>query len=241
MRSAVKLRPVLGRLALCRNDPSLAPYEHLLWDRYQRYEGRFREIETNEGSLTAFADSYKTFGVHLDPDGAPGDVRYVEYAPGAARLCLTGDFNDWARWEHVGEVDEFGRWTVRVPASAGLRHGAHVRVVMETPDRRVIDRIPAWIRAVAPSPDEGATHHDGVYHDPPPGSGTRGRTRNPRRSLVRFASTRRTWACRPRNTVTGRTASSRTNTSSASPIWDTTRCSSWLSRITRITRVSGTR
>ena len=169
MRSAVKLRPVLGRLALCRNDPSLAPYEHLLWDRYQRYEGRFREIETNEGSLTAFADSYETFGVHPDPDGVPGDVRYVEYAPGAARLCLTGDFNDWARWEHVGEVDEFGRWTVRVPASAGLRHGAHVRVVMETPDGRVIDRIPAWIRAVAPSPDEGATHHDGVYHDPPPG------------------------------------------------------------------------
>ena len=27
-------RPILGRLALCRNDPSLAPYEHLLKARY---------------------------------------------------------------------------------------------------------------------------------------------------------------------------------------------------------------
>ena len=43
----VRLRPIHGRLALCRNEPSLMPYEHLLYGRYQRFEGRLEEIEKN--------------------------------------------------------------------------------------------------------------------------------------------------------------------------------------------------
>ena len=95
----VRLRPIHGRLALCRNEPSLMPYEHLLYGRYQRFEGRLEEIEKNHGTLQAFAESYKEYGLHPKPDGAPGDVRYVEYAPGAKRLSLMGDFNGWKAWE----------------------------------------------------------------------------------------------------------------------------------------------
>ena len=166
-RATRRLRPILGRLALCRNEPSLAPYEGLLWDRYARFESRASEIEANEGSLRAFADAYKTYGVHPDPTGAPGDVRYVEYAPGATRLALIGEFNGWRRdFEHEGSKDEFGRWTVRVPRSAGLSHGAHIRTLMELPDGSVVDRIPAWINKIAPCEDEGATYHNGVYWNP---------------------------------------------------------------------------
>ena len=162
-------RPILGRLALCRNDPSLAPYEGALKARYDLHASRRDEITRNEGSLGAFAESYREYGVHPDtaPDACEGDVRYVEYAPGASRLSLMGDFNDWTPWEFEGEKDEFGKWTVRVPAEAGLRHGGRIRVAMQTAEGGTFDRIPAWIRAIAPCEDEGANYHNGVYYDPP--------------------------------------------------------------------------
>ena len=163
-------RPILGRLALCRNDPSLAPYEHLLKARYDLHEARRDEIVTNEGSLGAFAESYETYGIHPDrsPGAVEGDLVYVEYAPGASRLSLMGDFNGWTPWQFEGEKDAFGKWTVKIPAAARLRHGAQVRVAMENAsDGAYFDRIPAWIRQIAPCADEGANYHNGVYYDPP--------------------------------------------------------------------------
>ena len=75
--------------ALVRKEPKLAPYENLVYNRYMRYENRYHEITEKEGSLEAFGDSYKTYGLHPDPSGAPGAVRYVEYAPSAKRLSLS--------------------------------------------------------------------------------------------------------------------------------------------------------
>ena len=169
----VRLRPIHGRLALCRNEPSLMPYEQLLYGRYQRFEGRLEEIEQNHGSLQAFAEAYKEYGLHPKPGGSPGDVRYVEYAPGAKRLSLMGDFNGWKAWEFEGVVDEFGKWVVDVPAAAGLTHGSQVRVVMESHDGRQFDRVPSWIQRIVQCCDEESgearCYHNGVYHDPPPG------------------------------------------------------------------------
>ena len=166
------------------------PYEHLLYGRYQRFEGRLEEIEKNHGTLQAFAESYKEYGLHPKPDGAPGDVRYVEYAPGAKRLSLMGDFNGWKAWEFEGERDEFGKWTLDVPAAAGLEHGSQVRVVMES-DGRQFDRVPAWIQRIVQCCDEesGETrcYHNGVYHDPPEGERHEWRHEKPR---VRPASLR---------------------------------------------------
>ena len=163
-------RPILGRLALCRNDPSLAPYEGLLKARYDLHESRYDEIVRNEGSLKEFAESYKRYGIHKDvsPGAKPGDVTYVEYAPGAKRLSLMGDFNEWTPWEFEGEKDDFGNWTVKIPNAAGLNHGAAVRVAMETSDGEYFDRIPAWIQQIAPAAQETeANYHNGVYYDPP--------------------------------------------------------------------------
>jgi 1,4-alpha-glucan branching enzyme len=169
----VRLRPIHGRLALCRNEPSLMPYEQLLYGRYQRFEGRLEEIEQNHGTIQAFAEAYKEYGLHPKPGGSPGDVRYVEYAPGAKRLSLMGDFNGWKAWEFEGAVDEFGKWVVDVPAAAGLTHGSQVRVVMESHDDRQFDRVPAWIQRIVQCCDEESgearCYHNGVYHDPPPG------------------------------------------------------------------------
>jgi hypothetical protein len=163
-------RPVLGKLALTRNDPSLAPYEHLLKARWEKQQSRYETIVANEGSLRTFASAYKTFGLHPSDAKKPGyekgDVTYTEYAPGAAKLSLMGDFNEWTPGEFHGTVDEFGKWTVLVPASAGLVNGSQVRVAITTATGKYFTRIPAWIRQVTPCLFEGAAgHHNGVYDD----------------------------------------------------------------------------
>ena len=187
VRHQVRL-PIPGGLRLSPNFDALrAPALR----RDQRFEGRLEEIEKNHGTLQAFAESYKEYGLHPKPDGAPGDVRYVEYAPGAKRLSLMGDFNGWKAWEFEGERDEFGKWTLDVPAAAGLKHGSQVRVVMESHDGRQFDRVPAWIQRIVQCCDEesGETrcYHNGVYHDPPEGERHEWRHEKPR---VRPASLR---------------------------------------------------
>ena len=92
--------------------------------------------------IEAFASAYKSYGLHRVEGGG---VRYREYAPGAKRLCLMGEFNGWQPWEFEGKKDQFGAWEVNIPPSAGLMHGMQVRVVMESGDGKVeFDRIPAW-------------------------------------------------------------------------------------------------
>ena len=173
-----KFRPVQGKLALVRKEPKLAPFENLIYNRYMRYENRYHEITNKEGSLEAFGDSYKTYGLHPDPAAGAGAVRYVEWAPSAKRVSLMGDFNDWKPWEYNGVRDgdpetgegTTGTWTVSIPASAGLKHGMQVRVVMETEDGRQFDRIPAWIQSIAPcSQEDCGVYHNGIYYDPPEG------------------------------------------------------------------------
>ena len=160
-------RPILGRLALCRNDPSLAPYEGALKARRLARVAARRD-HAKRRYAGAFAESYREYGVHPDtaPDACEGDVRYVEYAPGASRLSLMGDFNDWTPWEFEGEKDEL-RSGCCGSRRTWLRLGGRIRVAMQTAEGGTFDRIPAWIRAIAPCEDEGANYHNGVYYDPP--------------------------------------------------------------------------
>ena len=189
----VRLRPIHGRLALCRNEPSLMPYEHLLYGRYQRFEGRLEEIEKNHGTLQAFsAESYKLSMARIlgRPTARRGmcDTWNTRRAPSDCPSWATSTVESV---EFEGERDEFGKWTLDIPAAAGLEHGSQVRVVMESHDGRQFDRVPAWIQRIVQCCDEesGETrcYHNGVYHATRPrGSGTSGSTRSP--SPARVAS-----------------------------------------------------
>ena len=96
---------------------------------------------------------------------------------------------------------------------------------METPDGRVIDQS-AWIRAGAVPRRE---RHASVYPRPP--RGRRGSTKTEKPRSLRIYEARGHVV---RGTPSRDIPRVRGPTPGASPIWDTTRCSSWLSRITGV-------
>jgi 1,4-alpha-glucan branching enzyme len=97
------------------DDPSLSNFSQAIQDRYNRFLAKLSELEQAEGSIVDFAQSYKDLGFHHTAEG----LIYKEWAPGAKALTLSGDFNEWRRWEHVGEKDQYGVWTLRVPNLEG--------------------------------------------------------------------------------------------------------------------------
>ncbi|MFN9973816.1 MAG: 1,4-alpha-glucan-branching enzyme, partial [Phycisphaerae bacterium] len=101
-------------------------------------------------SLREFANGHEYFGFTRgkDASGRAG-VWYREWAPGATRLALIGEFNFWDKHAHVMTRDDFGVWSVFVPdeGKAKLNHDAKVKVhVVHTGGAN--DRIPAYIRRV---------------------------------------------------------------------------------------------
>lgn len=131
-------------------DPWLAPYADDLRARYRRFRDRLAEVERAEGSLLAFADGHRRFGLNRGiHDGQPG-VWYREWAPGAEALFLTGDFNGWNRHSHPLTCDRYGVWSLFLSDDrygASLVHGSRCKVHVVSA-MGALDRIPAYIRRV---------------------------------------------------------------------------------------------
>lgn len=151
--------------ALCRTDGLLSAHRDALHARQQRFIARYRELEAG-GGLDAVSQGHRYFGFNRGQrDGAPG-VFYREWAPGAERLFLTGDFNGWDRGSHPLVRDAYGVWSVFVPdeGSAPLCHGSRLKVHVVTA-RGAQDRVPAYVRRAVQDP----VSHDfaGQHWDPP--------------------------------------------------------------------------
>ena len=63
--------PVLNRglFKVVIDDPSIQCVNEHIKNRYDRYLQKKREIERQEGSLSNFALSYKTYGIHRTATG----------------------------------------------------------------------------------------------------------------------------------------------------------------------------
>ncbi len=152
-----------GLIAL---DPWLEPYADALRHRYARYRQRLEEIIAAEGSLERFSCGHEYFGFNRgERDGQPG-IWYREWAPGAQGLYLTGDFNSWDRRDHPLTRDEFGVWSIFLPADPydhRLLHRSRVKVHVVS-SLGAMDRIPAYIRRAVYEPDANA--YTGQYWEP---------------------------------------------------------------------------
>src|SRR5207237_568387 len=92
---------------------------------------------------------------------------YREWAPGARRLSLVGDFNAWDRNAAPMERDEFGVWRLFLPDAAfrdRLVHGSRVKVHVAA-EQGEMDRIPAYIRRVVQ--EDRSTAYTGQFWEPP--------------------------------------------------------------------------
>lgn len=72
---------------------------------------------------------YDLLGAHLtEVDGVHG-TRFAVWAPNAAQVYVSGDFNDWQEQMHPMQTS--GVWELFIP---GVRAGAHYKFIIVTPD-----------------------------------------------------------------------------------------------------------
>lgn len=141
------------KFRLVQADPWLEPSAQDIEDRYNRFKERLENISKDFRSLSQFADGHKYFGINYDEN--KGGWTYREWAPQASALFLTGDFNNWEKFTHPLEKNEYGIWEIFLD-EAGYKdtfvHGSKVKVIVDSP-RGIQYRIPAYIRRAVQDDD----------------------------------------------------------------------------------------
>ncbi len=134
-------------LPIIKEDSWLEPVSQEIYKRYERYLKRKKTIESDYGSLTAFASAYQNMGFHLNNDHSL--LTYREWAPAAKGLFLIGDFNDWEYFTHPLEKKENGIWEIKLRLSdyPKLIHKSKLKVVVQS-DSGTEAKIPAYISRV---------------------------------------------------------------------------------------------
>jgi 1,4-alpha-glucan branching enzyme len=102
--------------------------------RIELYSGETQEFEDPyrfQPLLTPFElylhgegtnhESYRTLGAHLVNCEGTAGVRFAVWAPNAAVVSVTGDFNQWDRTRHPMRLRDGGVWEIFIP---GLGDGA---------------------------------------------------------------------------------------------------------------------
>jgi 1,4-alpha-glucan branching enzyme len=148
-------------------DPWLEPFVDGLRSRYAVFKKWYDEIQKTEGGLANFSKGYEKMGLHVDPQSQA--VTYREYAPGVEKASLIGDFNGWNRDSHPMQKDQFGLWTVTIPASSGkcpIEHGSKIKISMVTPSGERIERLPVWINYVTQNLAVSPVY-DAIFWNPP--------------------------------------------------------------------------
>ncbi|KAG9390068.1 1 4-alpha-glucan-branching enzyme GlgB [Carpediemonas membranifera] len=155
-------------------DKYLEPYRPHIERRMDLYKETMNKIfyaaktldqDDSVDALVAFANSYKTYGLHVVTDG----VMYREWAPCAQSVAIFGDFNSWNRTQHVGTKDMFGTWTVFIPnntdGSCPIPHESVVKVAVRAESGEEVDRLPQYSFASRQFP--GSPVMDSIFWNPP--------------------------------------------------------------------------
>ncbi len=80
------------QLSILKNDPWLAPFAPAIEGRHEDVLRKMRDLTSESGSLSDFANAYKYFGLHRNSNGT---WTFREWAPNATGIVLVGDFSDW--------------------------------------------------------------------------------------------------------------------------------------------------
>jgi 1,4-alpha-glucan branching enzyme len=152
---------------LCQADGLLSPYADKLRARQQRFLETYQRLEQGGGLFERVSHGHRYFGFNAGEHQGEQGIWYREWAPGAQRLSLLGEFNGWDRDAHVLTRDAYGVWSVFLPHSGGaarIPHGSLVKVHVQSAVG-AMDRVPAYIRRAVQNPH---THDfSGQYWSPP--------------------------------------------------------------------------
>ncbi|XP_013789384.1 1,4-alpha-glucan-branching enzyme-like [Limulus polyphemus] len=145
---------------LLRIDPYLKLHEHEIRRRYGVFKDYLNKINEQEGGLAQFCRGYQYFGIHVDSENG---VWCREWCPGAERVFLSGEFNNWNRQTHAYKKLDFGKWELYIPpkldGSCPIDHLSSVKVVVQTKSGDLVDRLSPWATYVKRSKHSLAFEH----------------------------------------------------------------------------------
>ncbi len=140
-------------------DPTLSFFEKDLDLRKRNLRRKKKELLAPGQKLRDFACGYDYFGFHKLKDG----WIYREWAPGAEKMYLTGDFCGWDKYAHPMEKGENGEFSLFLPGTDALKDGQKVMAIICTQGKE-LERIPLYIHRVVQDPKSYAWN--GVIYDP---------------------------------------------------------------------------
>jgi len=130
-------------------DPFIKKYKKDISKRYNLLQSTIKKIDESEG-LEIFTTSYKTYGLHVSQNN---DVVGKEWIPNARSVFLFGEFNNWIKFQHPFVSKDFGVWVINLKASKEnkcvIPHNSELKLVIETSDGKLIERISPWAKYVA--------------------------------------------------------------------------------------------
>jgi len=129
-------------------DPILKYFEADLDLRMRNYRKTKEKLLPPGKKLIDFANGHLYFGFHQQEDGWV----YREWAPGAEKLFVTGDFCGWDRYAYPMEKGENGVFSCFIPGVDTLKDGTRVMTVVQRLGRE-LERIPLYINRVIQEPD----------------------------------------------------------------------------------------
>ena len=113
---------------ILKYDPYLAPYEADIDLRMEQYQKQKKMLLGEEcTTLSDFAKAYEYFGFHKAENG----FVYREWAPGADRLYVTGDFADWNLTRYEMKRLDGGVFEIFLEGDDAPCYGQYVQTIVE--------------------------------------------------------------------------------------------------------------
>ncbi len=145
-------------LRILETDPYLSPFEQDLLLRMRLYRDTRHRL-VGDGNLSDFANGSLYYGFQPARNG----WYYREWAPGADKMALVGDFNGWDPTKNPMKKLKNGNWEVFIRGKKTIPHASFVKVHV-TSGKRDFDRIPLYIHRIHQFPDGSCT---GQFWNPP--------------------------------------------------------------------------
>ena len=117
-------------------DKLLKPYEKDINLRMSNYFDKRKNLLSDSDDLVSFASSYFYFGLHQTKDGWV----FREWAPGAEKMFLTGDFNGWDIYKNQMSAIGEGVFEIKLDKNA-IGKGQKIQVIIVR-DGETLRRIP---------------------------------------------------------------------------------------------------
>ncbi len=140
-------------------DPGLLPYKEDFDLRGELYAKKLAQLVPTGGTLSDFANGHEYFGFHKTKTG----WYYREWAPGAEKLYLTGDFCGWDRHAYPMKRLENGVFELFLKGTDTLSDGMAVMTVVVC-NGQELERIPLYADYVVQNPEDNSWN--AVIYDP---------------------------------------------------------------------------